>query len=399
MPAKFDFLSPGVLLREIDQSQIPAPATEDGILIIGTAPQGPALKPVRVRDLDSFLQVFGNPGTGRQAADVWRNPSFGPSYGMYAAQAWLSSEASPVTFVRLLGEESSSQSSGLRAGWTTTDDMDTSLASNGGAYGLWIHASSSAGALVAGTGTLAAIIYADEGGLRLSGAIHLPGSDDPTIAAAFGLSANASASCGRAFRSVDVNGVPGEFVIEHVSSDGSTTNSYTVNFGASAQSGSQIRSVIPTNPAKTNSQIFSDTNQLFLGETFEEAVDRAINTFNGGSSKAKAEQIGVLVHLGAADNSDGYAKWENHQRPASPAKSGWFIAQDTGAAGAFAPNNMQRLFRIVALSDGEWIHKYQIGIEIQRLGNSVNPYSTFSLYLMDKQENKIEQFKNLNFNP
>lgn len=399
MPAKFDFLSPEVLLREVDQSQVPAATTQDGILIIGTAPQGPALKPVRVRDLDSFLQVFGNPGSGRQAADVWRNPSFGPSYGMYAAQAWLSSESSPVTFVRLLGEETGSQSGGLRAGWTTKDDMDTALDANGGAYGLWIHASSSAGALVAGTGSLAAIIYADQGGLRLSGAIHLPGSSDAAIATVFSLGSNASASLGRAYRSVDVNGVPGEFVIEHVSSDGATTTSYTVNFGASPQSGSQIRSVIPTNPAKTNSTIFSETNELFLGETFEEAVDRAINSFNGGASKGTGQQIGVLVHLGAANSTHGYAKWQDHFRPAEPAKSGWFISQDTGAASSFAPNNMQRLFRIAALSDGEWIHKYQIGIEIQRLGNSVNPYSTFSLYLMDKQENKIEQYKNLNFNP
>tara|TARA_A100001011_G_scaffold292808_2_gene304558 strand:- start:3998 stop:7033 length:3036 start_codon:yes stop_codon:yes gene_type:complete len=399
MPAKFDFLSPGVLLREVDQSQIPAPTTEDGILIIGTAPQGPAMKPVRVRDLDSFLQVFGNPTTGRQASDVWRNPSFGPSYGMYAAQAWLSSEASPVTFVRLLGEESGSQSSGLRAGWTTTDDIDTSLADNGGAYGLWIHASQSTTALVPGTGTLAAIIYADQGGLRLKGKIHLPSLTDTAIATYMGLGQNSTSSLGEPILSLGTNGVPGEFEIEHVSSDGSATTSYTVNFGASAQSGSQIRSVIPTNAAKTNSTIFSSTNELFLGETFEEAVDRAINSFNGGSSKAKEEQFGVLIHLGKADDSDGYAKWENHQRQATAAKSGWFISQDTGAASSFAPNSMQRLFRIVGLSDGEWIHKYQIGIEIQRLGNSVNPYSTFSLYLMDRQENKIEQFKNLNFNP
>ena len=108
MPAKFDFLSPGVLLREIDQSQIPAATTADGLLIVGTAPAGPAMKPVRVKDLDSFLTIFGNPISGKgKTADVWRNGSLtAPTYGMYAAQAWLASETSPVTFDRLLGEES-----------------------------------------------------------------------------------------------------------------------------------------------------------------------------------------------------------------------------------------------------------------------------------------------------
>ena len=89
MPAKFDFLSPGVLLREIDQSQVPAATSQDGILIVGVSPSGPALKPVRVRDLDSFLEIFGNPSSGKGTTnDVWRNGSFGPTYGMYAAQAW-----------------------------------------------------------------------------------------------------------------------------------------------------------------------------------------------------------------------------------------------------------------------------------------------------------------------
>ena len=87
MPAKFDFLSPGVLLREVDQSQIPAPTTEDGILIIGTAPQGPAMKPVRVRDLDSFLQVFYdmlyNSGAERRA----RNHAF-YEYFVICGRTW-----------------------------------------------------------------------------------------------------------------------------------------------------------------------------------------------------------------------------------------------------------------------------------------------------------------------
>ena len=116
MPVKFDFLSPEVLLREVDQSQVPAETAQDGILIIGAAPAGPAMKPVRVRDLQSFLDIFGNPSTGKAGSDLWRNGSMGPTYGMYAAQAWLSSESSPVTFVRLLGEQHASHSAGTGRG-------------------------------------------------------------------------------------------------------------------------------------------------------------------------------------------------------------------------------------------------------------------------------------------
>ena len=37
MPTKFDFLSPGIELREIDQSAIAAVPENDGLLLIGRA--------------------------------------------------------------------------------------------------------------------------------------------------------------------------------------------------------------------------------------------------------------------------------------------------------------------------------------------------------------------------
>ena len=121
MPIKFDFLSPGVELREIDQSQLPENLSGDGLMIVGTAPQGPSMRPVRVKSLEDFVQVFGAPLSGKGLqADVWRNGYLtAPTYGMYAAQAWLASETSPVTFVRLAGEEQAGQSAGIRAGWST----------------------------------------------------------------------------------------------------------------------------------------------------------------------------------------------------------------------------------------------------------------------------------------
>ena len=38
MPRRFDFISPGVQLREVDQSQITQTPEEDGLLLIGRAP-------------------------------------------------------------------------------------------------------------------------------------------------------------------------------------------------------------------------------------------------------------------------------------------------------------------------------------------------------------------------
>ena len=54
MPRKFDFISPGVSIREVDQSEIAIPAEDDGILLMGWAPQGPANVPVKVKSLEDF---------------------------------------------------------------------------------------------------------------------------------------------------------------------------------------------------------------------------------------------------------------------------------------------------------------------------------------------------------
>jgi len=108
MPRRFDFISPGVSITEIDQSVIAEEGQEDGILIIGTAPQGPAGKPIKVKNLEDFYRVFGEPVSGKAAAsaDVWREGNTqATAYGMYAAQSWLASGVSPVTYYRLLGED------------------------------------------------------------------------------------------------------------------------------------------------------------------------------------------------------------------------------------------------------------------------------------------------------
>ena len=161
MAKKFDFLSPGIEIREIDQSFLPQEAEALGPIIIGRTRKGPANKPVKVRNLDDFVSVFGLPipgGNGVQG-DMWRDGNMtGPTYASYAAQAWLASEQSPVTIVRLSGEQSTNATTDAeRAGWKLDGNPNALIASNSTAYGLFLIASSSTNQDQ--TGSLAAVFF------------------------------------------------------------------------------------------------------------------------------------------------------------------------------------------------------------------------------------------------
>jgi len=151
MPKRFDFISPGIQLTEVDQSILPAETDADGPIIIGRFRKGPGMKPVKVKSLDDFVSVFGTPVPGGSSlqGDVWRDGAnlSAPTYAAYAAQAWLASETSPVTVVRLMGDQSSNvNSAGGYAGWQLTNSQpSTNRANNSTAYGLFVVDSSRAG--------------------------------------------------------------------------------------------------------------------------------------------------------------------------------------------------------------------------------------------------------------
>ena len=145
MPTKFDFISPGVQLNEVDESQLPSVVSDDlGPIIVGRSLSGPAMKPIKVKTLDDFNAIFGKgiSGKGSQDNDIWRNGnSLGPTYGVYAAQAHLASQTTPVTFVRLLGEANSAADQNTEyAGWSvdTTADPSSVNTQNASAYGLFV---------------------------------------------------------------------------------------------------------------------------------------------------------------------------------------------------------------------------------------------------------------------
>jgi hypothetical protein len=130
----YRFVSPGVFVNEIDNSQLPASPAGIGPVIIGRAEKGPGLRPTTVNSFEEFVNIFGTPNPGNSGEDVWRQGSntTATTYGMYAAQAYLRN-SSPLTYVRLLGAESDSLSTGVQgtggeAGW----DL------GGNAYGLFL---------------------------------------------------------------------------------------------------------------------------------------------------------------------------------------------------------------------------------------------------------------------
>ncbi len=122
---KYRFVSPGVFVSEIDNSQIPESGLNIGPLVIGRAASGPALRPVTVSSFEEFVNIFGSPAPGGASEDVWREGTNKSSttYGMYAAQAYLRN-SSPLTYIRLLGANNvdATPSVAGNAGWKADGD-------------------------------------------------------------------------------------------------------------------------------------------------------------------------------------------------------------------------------------------------------------------------------------
>ena len=249
MARKFDYASPGIQINEIDQSQVPAQTTEDGILLVGRSLKGPAMKPVIVKDLDSFIEIFGRPQSGKAASstDVWRDGNrYGPTYGAYAAQAHLASETSPVTFIRLLGEDSADAAgSATKAGWNLGGGVLSTDGNIGNtlAYGLFIMPSASATGLA--TGSLAAVIYTTGSSAALRGtAASVDGSGTEVSAVAQLIESQNS-------------GIGGTFKLD-IYSSATAYETYTFHLDSNNKSGF-IRNVLNTNPQKINTDSFSSS--------------------------------------------------------------------------------------------------------------------------------------------
>lgn len=387
---KFKFVSPGIFLSEVDNSQLPATAQAVGPVIIGRTRTGPSMRPVTINSPSEFVQVFGNPIPGGGAGgDVWREGNLtGPTYASYAAMAYLKANVGPITMVRLLGEENDEaddSSDAALAGWSCSGTFSTDKASNGGAYGLFIAPSGAAGSSV--TGTLGAVIYCNNGALALTGTAVSSSTD--TI--------DHEGAC-----ALFVSDADGNFQLSVYGPDAGDTTPFKTAFNFDRNSSLFIRNVLNTNPQLTNgafvetSNLKSNEDHYWLGESFETDVEEIMS----GS-----KSFGVLVPLGSGSSNP--AQKDEYNMSFRYAKTGYFFSQDLSTnASAYRTEDMVKLFRVVSLDGGRWTQdNLKISIEsIKASTNTSNPYGSFNLVVRSASDRDnvvrvVEQFTNVNLNP
>jgi len=375
---KFKFVSPGVFVDEIDNSQLPALPRDAGPVIITRTEKGPAMMPVQVNSFSDFVETFGNPIFGAGTSDVWRSgPNVSaPAYGTYAAQAYLRNR-SPATIVRLAGIEDTNASSEGEAGWQTGTGTPGTSSAAGGAFGLFLVESGSALTTLR-TGSLAAIFYCSEGVVELSG----------------NLADNTTATSGTAGLFLS-SGTPHQYTAQVKNSAGSVTDKVVFNFNDNDKL--YIRNVFNTNPTLVNDFAGGNARTYFLGETFDRNISDKLN--------ANSSSMGIILGLkGTVGTTTAH---QNHQdMELSNASTGWFFSQDLGAAASYNPTNMQKLFKLEALSGGEWTQSnLKISISnIKASPNEYKPYGTFTVEIRnindsDARVSPVESFADVSLNP
>ena len=369
MPAnKFRFVSPGIFLNEIDQSQIPALPENVGPVIIGRAEKGPGMIPTTVNSFSEFVETFGNPIAGNGGVDdVWRQGNYSsPTYGAYAAQAYLAAGVGPVTYIRLMGCQDPSANAAGKAGWDTLNTPDTELRGNGGAYGLFVFPSASSG----GTGTLAAVWYMNSGSCPvLSGSFSL---GDATATDGTNNQEGVAVVCD--------SSATGEFKVRILETSdtidmGITNNAGEIEnktFRLKVGSDRYIRRQFNTNPQRVNATIESAADELpyWLGETYE----RHLSVTGLDANEVKRGVI-LAVASGSAENGNHNKRMEYRD-----AHTGWFFAQNLGATADFTYDKMTKLFKFIGINGyGEELQK-NIKISIDNIRYSRNDNVDFGTF-------------------
>jgi hypothetical protein len=386
----FKFVSPGVFINEIDNSFTPQQADAIGPVVIGRSTRGLAMQPITVQSYSEFVEMFGDTVPGNAGGDVYRDGNYqSPMYGTYAAKAFLNANVAPLTYVRLLGQQTSEGDANAgsnpdgAAGWKTTNINLANGSTAGGAYGLFIANSSSNGEY---TGSnpfqLAAVVYVQSGSVQLSGT--LAGPVPETVKAS---STIVEADSNGDFKLVINGNVNGEKV-------------YTVNF--TDTSPYYIRNVLNTNPQLASAQgafyPSASFEDYWLGETFEqEVLDLGLTP---------ATQTPVALVAGLMSGSSFYGPASMKGVSSQEAVAGWFIGQDTGDAGSFDPAAAQKLFRLIGRGHGEWLNKNcKVSISnIRQSTTTTSPFGTFSVLIRDINDTDsnpqiLERFDNCDLNP
>ena len=392
MPVKsFKFISPGIFINEIDNSQLPKIGEEMGPVIIGRTERGPAMRPVKVNSFSEFVEVFGNPIAGGQGGDIWRDGNYTtPTYASYAAQAYLRN-SNAATIVRLLGADQAAldDSADGKAGWQTknsagTDvDNSTGLATNGGAYGLFVFASGSgytADATSAVNGVLAAVWYLATGSITLSGSHRGDAAADNSTGSALLYS-------------------PSDGEYKAIIKGAASAVSRETSFNFDPASAKYIRKVFNTNPTLTNTSI-TDTDQVetyWLGSTYEGHLANVVGAISGDDG-THAAILGL--------DSGTVANAANFRTPFQAAQTPWIISQDIGASANYQGEDMAKLFKFHTLDAGEEEQKkLKISIADIKASTSVDePFGSFSVLIRDARDNDnapvvLERFSSVNLNP
>jgi hypothetical protein len=385
----FKFVSPGVQIKEIDNSQRPKQAEAIGPVVIGRARKGLAMQPVKVESYSDFIDMFGDTVAGSGGGDVYRdgNDMQSPMYGTYAAKAFLRSNVAPITYIRLLGQEDSAADTGAgQAGWKT----DNAAGSNGGAIGLWVFPSGGMDAegptsfTGSNAGMLAAVWYMDDGTVKLSGSVYSTGSANSIVK-----------SAGTLVNSND----QGEFTVEIAGT--STGRTDVVTFGFNDSNENFVRKKFNTNPQLRSAGDFyavSSERDYWLGETFEQEL-RDLGRTSGNL-------VGLIAGIGLSGSATTIAPNLMKGQQTREACAGWFIGQDLGSAVTYNPLNNQKLFRVLGRGHGEWLQR-NLKISIERIRQSTsdaNPYGTFSVVLRrisdtDNAVEPVERFDGCTLDP
>ncbi len=365
---KFRFVSPGIFLKEIDNSQIPGTAPAIGPVLIGRTRQGPAMKPCKVESLEQFDRLFGAPMPGNEGKDPWREGTdlLAESYLPYAAKAYLSANiSSPVTVVRLAGvhsQDALDSEPAAKPGWKAEKTL-----------GLFLFNSSSANDDPV---ELAAIFYANTGSFDIT----LEGRDltDPTqeIVAAAG---------------TPVLVPDNKRVVLNLSESNTTKKvQFLLN---------EIRNEFNTNPVATNDDVLrpqpsSLAAKYWLGESYEDVIAKV------ESQVTPTSKLAVVIMQLDSEMGD----FQSTSHGLSAARTGWIIANDPTIREINA-SNQQKMFRLVAIQHGlEASKNLIVSIEDIRIPRStdINRFGSFSVVvkrLTGSRLEVIERFDNCNLDP
>lgn len=376
---KFRFVSPGIFTAEIDDSRLPAIPAAIGPVVIGRTLKGPAMRPVQVQSIQELERVFGAPhnGKGGGSGDVWREGSqMAPTYATYAAKAFLRNSG-PVTVVRTIPTQhnNAASNSAAKAGWAITKADGATVATNAGAWGLFVAPAS--GTTITGEARLAAVFYTTGSAPGLIGQSLNGAYEGTTVKPLQNAFLKAS---GKVF-TLAISGS----VSERIEFD--PCDSTSAKF---------IRKAFNTDPTRINLAVTptSLVKSYFLGETFEGFVKEGV---------AGADQyVGMVAKL--SQNHD-----HNHNNQA--AASGWVVSQHAGPTGSFVTNSageypVEKLFRFKTLTGGDW-EQANIKISIENIRASTNtaenPYGTFDVVVRNLFEtntsNALERFQGVDLNP